>query len=222
MSDGRTIPFRTEAEQRAALDIVADHLRSGGIIAYPTETVYGFGCMLQPAALERLATAKHRAEDRPFLVLVADREMASGVEWTAAAESLADAFWPGPLALALGAAGEWPREVLSRAGTVAIRATPHDGVRALIRHCGGPITSTSANEPGTAPALEPAAAARALASTTGSRSGLVLDGGPLPPSPPSTIVDCSVDPPVIVRAGAIDATAIAEILNGVEPTKGRP
>jgi L-threonylcarbamoyladenylate synthase len=197
---------------------VASHLRAGGLIACPTETVYGFGCLLQPDPLARLARAKRRHDERPFLLLVADREMAGNLEWTAAATALAEAFWPGPLTLALGVRGEWPREVTSPAGTVAIRATPHEGVRALIRRCGEPLTSTSANEPGEAPALDAASAGRALASATGDRSGLVLDGGRLPPSRPSTIVDCSVDPPVIVRAGAIDATAIAEILNGLEPT----
>jgi L-threonylcarbamoyladenylate synthase len=212
----RTLPFRTEEEQRAALDAAASHLEEGGLIACPTETVYGFGCLLQPDALARLAMAKRRDPERPFLLLVADRQMAGNLVWTAAANALADAFWPGPLTLGLAVKGDWPREVTSPAGTVAIRATAHAGMRALIRRCGEPITSTSANEPGAPAALDAASAARALASATG-ESGLVLDGGRLPASRPSTIVDCSVDPPVIVRAGAIDATVIAEILNGLEP-----
>lgn len=214
----RTIPFRTGEEQRAALPAVIGHLRAGGLIACPTETVYGLSCTLRPDALARLAAVKGREYHRPFLLLVSDRNMLSGVEWTAGAAALADAFWPGPLTLALRTTGDsFPPEVVSRAGTVAMRATPHAGMRMVVEACGEPVTSTSANLPGGQPAEDAGAAAAVLVAAAGDWPVLVLDGGKLPPSPPSTIVDCSTEPPRLVRAGVIDVNALSEIINGIEP-----
>lgn len=215
------VPFRTEPEQMAALDGVAAHLDAGGLIAYPTETVYGFGCKLDPTALARLAGAKRRTEAKPFVILVTDAEMVRDLEWTANARALAGRFWPGALTLALRAPeeGRWPPEIVSPAGTVAVRATPHPGVRRLLQRIGSPLTSTSANVPGQAAALDAPLAGQALADLAGDAALLVLDGGTLPPSPPSTIVDCSVDPPELVRAGRIDASELAEIVHGIETAR---
>jgi L-threonylcarbamoyladenylate synthase len=214
-----TIPFRTEPEQRAALERVVRHLRAGGLIAYPTETVYGFGCTLQADALSRLAAIKRRGFDSPFLLLVTDRHMFANAAWTPAAIALASAFWPGPLTLALRTTGgQVPREVVSMAGTVALRATPHAGVRMLLERC-GPLTSTSANAPDDPPAADARTAAAPLVAGAGGWPVLVLDGGTLPPSRASTIVDCSTEPPRLIRAGEIDATQLSEVIHGIEVTE---
>lgn len=215
-----TIPFRTAAEQEHAIPGIVRHLQADGLIAYPTETVYGFGCALRPAALERLSMVKRRDPRKPFLLLVTGPGMVSGrVDWTDGAEALARVFWPGPLTLALRAIdASLPASVISEDGTVAVRATPHQGIRRLISRLGEPITSTSANEPGVAPATSAVEAGRAIGVAADGWPVLVLDGGPLPPSPPSTIVDCSTVPPRLVRVGAIDEADLAEMIHGSEPS----
>lgn len=210
------LPFRTPAEIAAALPGVVDHLRAGGVIAYPTETVYGFGCAVRPDAVARLIALKRRAEERPFLLLVAGAEQLSMLAWTPSARALAAAFWPGPLTLALAApAGAFPPGVRSPDGTVAVRASPHSGVQALLRALGEAITSTSANAPGEAPARDAPGVEAALALLDGG-DVLVLDGGELPPSAPSTIVDASVSPPRVVRAGAVPILKLRTITGDID------
>lgn len=210
------LPFRTPAEIAAALPEVVDHLRAGGVIAYPTETVYGFGCAVRPDAVARLSALKRRGEERPFLLLVAGAEQLSTLAWTPSARALAAAFWPGPLTLALAApAGAFPPGVRSPDGTVAVRASPHSGVQALLRALGEALTSTSANAPGEAPARDAPGVEAALALLDGG-DVLVLDGGELQPSAPSTIVDASVSPPRVVRAGAVPIQKLRTITGDID------
>jgi L-threonylcarbamoyladenylate synthase len=207
----RVIPFRTPGEQQSATLDVAAHLRNGGIILYPTETVYGFGSALLDSALAALAAMKSRAQDKPFLILVLDANV-SGVEWTAAARALAAEFWPGPLTLVLKAKpGAFPQRVAAEDNTVAVRATPHPGVRMLIKALGQPITSTSANLPGQPPATSFDQACAVLKDIAPSVDVWLLDGGTLAPSLPSTIIDGTVQPPRLIRRGAIDIAQLAEI-----------
>lgn len=207
----RVIPFRTVAEQQAAARGVAAYLRNGGLIAYPTETVYGFGCALTEPALAALAALKSRSEDKPFLILVLDTEI-EGVEWTPQALAMAREFWPGPLTLVLRAKpGVFPKYVADERNTVAVRATPHPGVRLILEALGGPMTSTSANLPGQMPATSLEQARAVLAEIAPVVDVWLLDGGTLPASPPSTIVDGSIQPPRLIRRGAIDIAQMAEI-----------
>lgn len=210
------IPFATAEEQEAAAAAVAGHLRNEGLIAYPTETVYGFGCGLYDGALDRLVALKRRVLDKAFLLLLLDPALA-GVDWTESARLLARAFWPGPLTLSMRALpGAFPPRVLSASGTVAVRVSSHEGVRRILAEYGAPLTSTSANLPGERPALSAAEARTVLRDVAGAGEVLVLDGGTLPLSPPSTIVDCSAEPPRVVRAGAVTATELAEIIHAIE------
>ncbi|MGH7466351.1 MAG: L-threonylcarbamoyladenylate synthase [Longimicrobiales bacterium] len=198
------LPFRTRAEQERAVLPVIQHLRTGGLLAYPTETVYSFGCALEPAALEALAELKGERPDKSFLLLIADPAQVPGLAWTEAALTLAAAFWPGPLTLALGLhTGAYPRLVLGANLTVAIRFTSHPGIRRLLLTYGAPITSTSANLTGEMPALDIAHVCELLTNLKVAATFLVLDGGVLKSSLPSTLVDCSVEPPRLVRSGAI-------------------
>lgn len=206
------LPFVQPADIEAALPQVEAHLRAGGLIAYPTETVYGFGGLVRDDALTALAALKSRDESKPFLLLIREAADLPALLWTPAAEKLADRFWPGALTLALRVQGEMPSRILSDEGTVAVRATPHEGVRALLARLGEPITSSSANlprQPTAASADEVDAVLRELDRA----DVLILDGGRLPPSPPSTLVDCSVEPPRILRAGAITTEALLQIVD---------
>src|SRR5688500_14693581 len=160
----KRIPFYTPDDYALAADIVTEHLDSGGLIAYPTETVYGFGCALENAPLDALANIKGGRDDKSFLVLVANAHQLPGLLWTPAARTLAEAFWPGALTLALRVESDaFPARVVSTSGTVAIRVSPHVGLQELLRRYARPITSTSANLPGQTPAGSAVEVVRLLA-----------------------------------------------------------
>jgi L-threonylcarbamoyladenylate synthase len=209
------IPFRTPEEIAAALPAAVTHLARRGIIAYPTETVYGLGSITSAPAVERLAALKGREPGKPFLVLVSSRRMLAGVglRLTDAAERFAAAFWPGPLTLALpGGEGVLPDALRGPEGGIAVRWTSHAGALQLIQTLGSPITSTSANRPRQPSLLDPSAIARGFADAVNQRTLLVLDAGPLPQSPPSTLVDCTGSAPRLVREGAIPAGRLKAIV----------
>jgi L-threonylcarbamoyladenylate synthase len=207
VADIVTLPYHDPRDRAAAADRLRRHLREGGLIAYPTETVYGFGCALMPGPLRRLSRLKGRGPDQPFLVLIRNPDDVGELAWTDAARRLAAAFWPGPLTLALADPGRrFPDAVRSRSGTVAVRVSPHPAAAQVLEACGGPVTSTSANRPGDPPSLDAGAAGRAFGADE--RRALVLDGGSLPPSQPSTILDCSGGAPRLLRAGALPITEI--------------
>ena len=208
-------PFRTSEEIAAALPAVVTHLARRGIIAYPTETVYGLGSITSAPAVERLAALKGREPGKPFLLLVASRRMLQGVglRLTDAAERFAAAFWPGALTLALpGGEGVLPDTLRGPEGGIAVRWTSHSGTAQLIQTLGSPITSTSANRPRQPALLEPSAIAEGFAEAVAERLLLVLDAGALAPSPPSTLVDCTGPAPRLVREGAISVARLKSIV----------
>lgn len=207
----RILPFATEQERRDALPDLVAHLNAGGLIAYPTETVYGFGSLLLPGTLERLAELKGGRAEKSFLLLIRSPADLPELEWTDSARRLAEHFWPGPLTLALRA----PDNILParvRSGeTVAVRVSPHDGVMAILDVIRQPLTSTSANQPGEPPALAVDQVIRALAGTE--EPVLILDGGALPPSPPSSLVDCSTEPPRLLREGVLSMETLRTVVD---------
>jgi len=209
------VPFRDEAAWRASAPGVAAYLDRGGLLAHPTETVYGLGCALRDDALDRLARLKRR-EAGPFLVLVGDAQPPNGVEWPDAASRLAAAFWPGPLTLVVRTrAGAFPGRVLGADGTLAVRATAHPGVALLLRELGAPMTSTSANERGEPPAADVEHAHDVLDGLDPDGAVWLLDGGALEPSPPSTLVECGNGPPRVLRAGALDIARLREVIDDI-------
>jgi len=195
------------------LDEVVRHLRSQGIVAMPTETVYGFSCLLQDSPLREVRRLKGREGDRPFLLLIPHAGVVSELEWTPEARELAKAFWPGALTLVLrDPSRRFPDGVRSAQDGVAVRVSPHPVARAVVELAGEAMVSTSANPPGGLPALSgPEALAAAVALGAG-ESLWILDGGPLPPSGPSTIVDCSGPKPVVRRVGAIPLNRLRCVL----------
>ncbi len=202
----KPVPFRTEAEVAAALVPAVVHLRRGGLLAYPTETVYGLGSRAMATDVRALARLKGRRRDKPFLLLVSDRNMAEaqGLAFNQSASALAKAFWPGPLTLVLpGGGGRLPDLLRGPEGGIAVRWTSHRGIACLVAALEEPLTSTSANLPGEQPAPGAAAIVRDFASAVEQGTLLVLDGGVLGNSPPSTVVDCTQRAPKLVREGAL-------------------
>ena len=193
-------------------------LRAGGLVAMPTDTVYGIGVALDaPDGLPRLFAAKERPLDRAIVLLVADLEQAASVGVISpAARILAERFWPGGLTLVLAQApgATLPAELTAGAATIGVRLPDHECPRALARAL-GPLPVTSANLSGQPDARDAAAVLAQL----GERIDLVLDGGPARGGTPSTVVDCSGEAPKVLRAGAIASESLADALRdaGVEP-----
>jgi L-threonylcarbamoyladenylate synthase len=217
VSSGEPVPFSTAAEVAAALPTVVAHLRRGGLLAYPTETVYGLGSRARAEDVRALARLKGRPAGKPFLLLVSSRDMAEaqGLAFSDGANALARAFWPGPLTLVLpGGGGRLPDDLRGPEGGFAVRWTSHRGIAQLVGALGEPLTSTSANLPGQAPAPGAAAIARDFAAAVHDGSLLVLDGGVLGNSPPSTVVDCTRPAARLVREGAV---TLAELRRAAGP-----
>ncbi|HEX5385482.1 MAG TPA: L-threonylcarbamoyladenylate synthase [Gemmatimonadales bacterium] len=209
------LPFRTDAEQRAATPDVRAHLLSGGLLAYPTETVYGLGCLPVADRIVALNLLKGRAPEKPFLLLVASRAMAEawGLIFNPAAVALARAFWPGPLTLVLPAGGgRLPDALRGPEGGIAVRHTSHAGIARLVEALDQPLTSTSANHPGEPPAPGVERLVERFHAAVDDGQLLVLDGGVLGNVPPSTLVDCTGALPRLVREGAIPRDELAAMV----------
>jgi L-threonylcarbamoyladenylate synthase len=215
-----SLPFLTPHDIANAIPVVQGHLAAGGLLGYPTETVYGLGSAPTDAALDALAELKGRPPKKPFLLLVSSEAMAWewGLVFSRAASALAAAFWPGPLTLVLrGGEGRLPERLRGAEGGIAVRFTSHRGIRQLIEACAVPLTSTSANRPGGQPA--PGAAGIDALFSDAVRSGqlLVLDGGVLGNVPPSTLVDCTEPVPRLVREGAIPRGELRRAVGSLAP-----
>ncbi|HWB42198.1 MAG TPA: L-threonylcarbamoyladenylate synthase [Gemmatimonadales bacterium] len=215
-----TLPFRSEAEVNAAIPVVDAHLEGGGLLAYPTETVYGLGSGPSKPALAALSRLKGRAPDKPFLLLISGPAMA--LEWglvmSPSARALSAAFWPGPLTLVLpGGEGRLPDELRGSEGGIAVRHTSHAGIARLIAATGRPLTSTSANRPGQPPAPGPDRIREVFGPEIERGELLVLDGGVLGNVPPSTLVDCTGTVPRLVREGAIPRTELRRAAGRLAP-----
>ncbi len=209
------IPFWSPDEVAAAISPVVAWLQQGGILAYPTETVYGFGTTLDPEAVERLVALKRRPPGKPFLLLINDSVMLArlGLHLTHRASSLAARFWPGPLTLVVpGGERRVPERLRGPEGGIAVRWTPHPGLQRLIGALGDPITSTSANLPRQAPAVSASEVLQMFAGEAAADRIRVLDGGRLVESEPSTVVDCTGRIPRVIRPGAVSAGRLREVV----------
>jgi L-threonylcarbamoyladenylate synthase len=214
------LPFVTEAEEAAALPRVVEHLRSGGLLAYPTETVYGLGSLPTAEAVAALTRLKGRAPDKPYLLLLSGRPMAEawGLAFNPSASALARVFWPGPLTLVLpGGEGRLPGALRGAEGGIAVRHTSHPGIARLVAALGAPLTSTSANRPGEPPAPGVSALADAFRAAVDAGELLVLDGGVLGNVPPSTVVDCTGPAPRMVRTGAVPLSELRQAVGALAP-----
>jgi L-threonylcarbamoyladenylate synthase len=207
------VEFSVEAglPNRLALSRAASILRGGGIVAYPTDTLYGLAADPgSAAAMAQLYRIKGRPVDLavPLIASGLPQVEAAGGELGPATRRLAEAFWPGPLTLILPG---WPgldARVHAGLGTVAVRVPDHPVARMLADLCGFPITSTSANRSGGPATNDPEEVRRVLG---GELDGLI-DAGPSPGGPPSTIVDAGGVVPRLVRAGAVSWDRVLECL----------
>ena len=183
-------------------------LREGGVIAFPTDTVYGLGAnAFNPKAVERIYGIKNRPEHRPFPLLIADisqlstvAEPTSEIAWF-----LARRFWPGGLTLVLPKVSSLPA-YLSRGSSIAVRVPDHPICLALIRCLGNPIIGTSANLSGKTNNLTASEVKQQL----GDKVDLIIDGGKCPGGYESTIVDVTGETPVVLRQGIIPQHEIEE------------
>lgn len=207
------VPFWSLAEIDAALAGTIAHLNARRVLAYPTETVYGFGGAIDQESVDALIRLKGRPAGKPFLILVAASEMVTRLDLrlTGYAAHLAARHWPGPLTLVLpGGERRVPDRLRGPEGGVAVRWTSHQSIARLIRAYGDPITSTSANRPGHPAAVSAAEIERDWRSALGRGVLRLLDGGRLIPSPPSTVVDCTGERPRVIRPGAIASATLRE------------
>lgn len=184
-------------------------LEQGGLVAFPTDTVYGLAAAVNnPRGIDRLYEAKSRSVSKAIAVLIGDpsqlQQLTPGL--TASAERLAEHYWPGALTLVVPRHPDLP-DNLSSLPTVGVRMPDHPFALELMRQS-GPLATSSANISGES---NTATAQQVLEQLSG-RIELLLDGGPVPGGVPSTVVDCSQDLPKVVRQGAIPAEEIFRVL----------
>jgi L-threonylcarbamoyladenylate synthase len=209
------------APDPAALADAAECLRRGGLVAFPTETVYGLGVhALDRVAVRRLFEAKGRPAHDPLIVHVdaVERMEPLVAHVPDAARQLAARFWPGPLTLVLPRSARVPDEVTAGLNTVAVRVPAHPVALALLRAAGVPVAAPSANlfsRP------SPTRASHVLDDLSG-RIDLVIDGGPTQVGVESTVLDLSGDVPAILRPGAISLDMLRPILGRVEQRSNAP
>lgn len=194
-------------------------LRAGGLVAFPTETVYGLGGDgLNPRASERIYRAKGRPSDNPLIIHIADpdslEEITSGIPWQA--KALADAFWPGPLTMILPKSRKVPYETTGGLDSVAVRMPSHSVAKAVIQAGGGFIAAPSANTSGRP---SPTQASHVIQDLQG-KIEMIVDGGMVGIGLESTIVDCTEEIPVILRPGYINQEMIEKIVGKVKMDKG--
>jgi L-threonylcarbamoyladenylate synthase len=206
---------RVVADDAAGRVAAVDVLRAGGVVALPTDTVYGIGVALDAeGGIERLFAAKRRPPDKGIMLLLDDAAQAADIGvMTPAAQALAEACWPGGLTVIVPQRPDvaLPAALTGGAPTIGLRAPDHDAPRALARAV-GPLPVTSANVSG----LPEASDAAGILEQLGDAVELVLDGGPAHGGPASTVVDCTTDGIVrILRAGAVPVDRVRAIVDGI-------
>ncbi|MFM9414079.1 L-threonylcarbamoyladenylate synthase [Peptococcus simiae] len=200
------------------LQAAAAALRAGGLVAFPTETVYGLGADgLNAAACAQIFEAKGRPQDNPLILHIADRAMLEDIvePLPPAGQALADRFWPGPLTLILRRRETVPDVVTAGLDTVAVRWPDHPVAQALIRATGRPLAAPSANKSGRPSPTQ----AWHVQADFGDELAGVIDGGQTAVGVESTIVDVTVDPPSLLRPGGITKEALEAVIGPVaDPT----
>lgn len=213
------MPSSTSSPTDEHIDEACRVLEAGGVIGLPTETVYGLGAdATSSSAVRKIFAIKGRPADHPLIVHVADISTARALSrtWPTTAEDLASAFWPGPLTIIVERGPNVLDEVTGGRETVAIRIPRHAMALRLLQQFGRPVAAPSANRFGR---VSPTTADHVRADL-GSDVDVVLDGGPCDVGLESTIVDCSVDPPQILRPGSISSEQIAEVVGRLESASG--
>lgn len=214
MTDERRVTRRLVVDPQSpsakVISAAAVILREGGLVAFPTETVYGLGAhALIPSAVKKLFAAKGRPAHNPIIVHVANAKAARALvtDWPATAERLARAFWPGPLTMLLPKREIVPDVVTATKPTVGVRVPAHPVALALLEMARIPVAAPSANR---SSKLSPTAGHHVLAGLNG-RIDVLLDAGRTPGGIESTVVDLTGPRPTILRPGLISAAEVARV-----------
>lgn len=207
-----------EIEQEQILRRAGTVLREGGLVAFPTETVYGLGGdALNRESSGKIYRAKGRPSDNPLIVHIADMEALPFIveKVTPEAVKIAEAFWPGPLTMILTKSDKVPLETTGGLDTVAVRMPSHPIARKLIEYGGGYVAAPSANVSGKpSPTL-----AKYVVEDMDGRIEMILDGGEVGIGLESTIIDLTVSPPQILRPGYITRSMLEQVLGQVQTDK---
>lgn len=210
-----TEPTIIPIDDPAAPEAAARAISQGGVIAFPTDTVYGVGANLwQPRAIARLYELKGRPEEKALPVLMGHQDQWAQVACALppAALHLMRVFWPGALTIVVPRRPDVPDAVGPLAPTIALRVPAHEGLRRVLMRT-GPLATSSANRSGE----PPLSAAAAVQAALGAGLALLLDGGALPASAPSTVVDVTGSAAVMLRHGAISVDDIERALRPLAP-----
>jgi L-threonylcarbamoyladenylate synthase len=197
------------------IETAIDILKRGGLVAFPTETVYGLGAdATNPSAVRKIYEAKGRSKGNPCIVHIADAEIARRYvsEWPAVAEKLARAFWPGPLTFVLPKAKSVVNDATAGRATVALRSPDHPLALELLRKFDGAIAAPSANR---STRISPTTAEH-VRQDLGKTIDLILDGGPCRVGIESTVLDLTGSRPAILRPGSIRRSQLESVLGPVE------
>jgi len=200
------------AEDPKSVNKAAFVLKSGGVIVYPTETLYGIGAFASiDGAVERIFDIKGRPHGKPIPILVKDKEMLSEMaEVPPLAYSLAEKYWPGALTLILRQKADLPELITAGTGKIALRISAHSFLQKLFELIDEPLTSTSANISGDQNLMD----SMELVEAFNGKVDLIVDSGKIPDSRGSTIVDLTLDPPQILREGDVLTQALQEFIDG--------
>lgn len=203
-----------DGQASAAVARCARRLADGGIAAIPTDTLYGLAASIRrPDAVARVLRIKAREPGSGVPILVASAIQAAQIaDLSPNAHRLAHAFWPGAVTLVLPARASVDARLLGPNGTIGVRVPASSIVRDLVRLVGAPLTGTSANLHNEPPPMT----AQAAADAVGNLVDLVLDGGP-GAGAPSTVIDLTQDPHMILRLGAVDASTLQAVVPSVRP-----
>lgn len=203
----QVIKVDPEDPDEAVLHEAAEAVLRGGVIAFPTDTLYGLGCSLfDVSAVEMVARLKRRDLSLAVISLIPEASQVYGIatEVSESAERMMQRFWPGPLSLIFRAAPIVPARVQGAGGTVALRCPKDTLCQRLLDRIGGPVVSSSANLSG----QRPAETAEEVVRIFGNQLDLVIDGGPRHGGLSSTLVDVSGPRPRLLRRGVVDVSAV--------------
>jgi L-threonylcarbamoyladenylate synthase len=198
--------------ESSKIEKAVEMLKSGNLVAFPTDTVYGIGAdAFNKSAVERIFTAKGRDSKKPFQVLIADKDDLNLIveKQSDILHYLADSFFPGALTIVVPAKEDFPRWVTCGLDTVGVRMPSNIIALEMIKAFGRPISATSANISGLP---NPKDAQQVLEYLDG-KIDLILDGGSTPDNIPSTVIDISVNPPKILRQGKLLAEELNKVIN---------
>ena len=215
----KVVKVDREHPQRKLIECAGEILKQGGLVAFPTETVYGLGGDgLNASSSEKIYAAKGRPSDNPLIIHIADMESLERIvrEVPEEARKLANAYWPGPLTMIFQKNENVPYETTGGLESVAVRMPSHPVARALIMSGGGYIAAPSANTSGRP---SPTCAEHVEEDLSG-RIDMILDGGEVEIGLESTIVDFTSEKPVILRPGYISQEMIGKVIGEVEMDKG--